>query len=60
MSGPAEYRWLCDAVQASFGCMLGTYALIRHNRDMLLLDGLAGESIDAPLALSMWAGVEAR
>ena len=60
VSGPAEYRWLGEAVHASFGCMLDAYALIRHNRDMLLLDGLAGESIDAPLALSMWAGVEAR
>ena len=51
----AEYHWLVRAVQQHFGCDLAAYALIRHNRDLMLLGEESAESIDTPLARAMWA-----
>ncbi len=51
----AEYRWLADAVPQAFGKRLADYAVVRHNRDLLLPGaGERGESIDAALARAMW------
>ena len=52
----AEHDWLAQAVQQHFGRPLASYALVRHNRDLLLHgEGEHGLSIDMPLAQAMWA-----
>jgi adenine-specific DNA-methyltransferase len=50
----AEYAWLRDTVSAAFGHELSDYAVIWHNRDLMLLGGETGRSLDAVLAEKMW------
>lgn len=50
----AEYAWLNDTVTAAFGRELTDYAVIWHNRDLMLLGGETGRSLDAVLAEKMW------
>lgn len=50
----AEYAWLAATVREVFDRPLADYACIWHNRDLLLLGGESGRSIDAVLADRMW------
>lgn len=50
----AEYRWLVETTAQVFGRELSAYACIWHNRDLMLLGGETGRSLDAVLAEKMW------
>jgi len=50
----AEYAWLAATAVALLDRSLADYACIWHNRDLLLLGGEAGRSLDLVLAERMW------